>query len=146
MIAEFIRYFQGEIDLLTALEYGILLCLGMIVISILHNPAFLANIMMGLKCRVACSGLIYKKIFTYDFCTKENIASGRIMNLIATDVTRFERLIVFLPYLIIAPTQAVFVIIILCELVDVYFLTGFCVLASFVLMQYVVSKLISHLK
>lgn len=146
MIAELIRYFQGEIDLLTALEYGILLCLGLVVISLLHNPVFLSNIMMGLKCRLACSGLIYKKVFKYDFCGKENIASGRIMNLIATDVTRLERLVVFLPYLIIAPLQAVFVVIVLGELVDIYFLTGLCVLATFVLMQYIVSKLISHLK
>ncbi len=146
IISALLQYFQGEADLSHALEYGALLCLGVIINATIHHPLFLANNLIGLKLRLACSGLIYKKIFKYNFCGKENEASGRIMNLITNDCGRLELVTLFLGYLIIGPLEALFVIYVLVQIVDVHFLTGLGVMCVFVPSQSIVSKMIDHMR
>ena len=63
IISALLQYFQGDADLIHALEYATLLCLGVIINTTVHHPLFLANNLIGLKLRLSCSGLIYKKVF-----------------------------------------------------------------------------------
>ena len=62
VISGMLGYFKGDTDLTTAIEYGIILCLGVFVNTIVHHPMFLCNNIIGVKLRLSCSGLIYKKV------------------------------------------------------------------------------------
>ena len=82
----------------------------------------------------------------YNFCGKDNEASGRVMNLIANDVGRLELVTLFLGYLVIGPLEGIFVIFILVRIVDVHFLTGLVILCILVPSQSFISKIIDHLR
>ena len=85
-------------------------------------------------------------MFKYDYGGKENVASGRVMNLITNDVARLELVTLFLGYLIIGPIEAIFVIYVLVQVVDLYFLSGLIVLCILVPSQSFISKIIDHLR
>jgi hypothetical protein len=55
-------YFDGTADIMTALLYGGLICLGATINCIIHHPYFLGMAQIGVKMRLATSGLIYKKV------------------------------------------------------------------------------------
>lgn len=65
IISSMVGYFKGDIDLITAIEYGLLLVLGVFINTIVHHPMFLCNNIIGLKLRLSCSGLIYKKVILF---------------------------------------------------------------------------------
>lgn len=146
IITQILRYFKNDMDLFTALEFGTLITLSVLISQSVFTPVFINHYMVGLKTRLACQGLMYKKLLRYKFCGKENESTGRIINLMTNDVSRFEKLVILLPYLFIAPVQALFIVFVLAELVDVHFLTGLGVLILFIPCQYVVSKLLDRLK
>lgn len=62
LIAKVLTYFDGQIDLKTALTYAALLSSGYCFNSILHHPIFLIEAKYGTKMRLACAGVIYKKV------------------------------------------------------------------------------------
>ena len=62
VISALLGYFQDIIPLSTALLYGLILALGVSINSIVHHPLFLYNHLTGMRLRLACSGLIYKKV------------------------------------------------------------------------------------
>lgn len=168
VISALLGYFQNTIPLSTALFYGFILCLGVAVNAVTHHPLFLYNNLTGMKLRLACTGLIYKKvpfftkfislyelflrqnyiikIFKYDFCGKENEASGRILNLITNDVGRLELVTLFLTYLIIGPLEAIFIIYILYQMIDIWFLTGLVIMCILVSAQSIITKYTEKIK
>jgi ATP-binding cassette subfamily C (CFTR/MRP) protein 4 len=90
-------YFDGDMSLNEALFYALLLCICITVNTIMHHPYFLRIILMGMKMRIACSGIIYKKLFKLNFSSAENKSiSGQIINMLSNDVSRIE----FAPYFI----------------------------------------------
>lgn len=62
VISALLGYFQNTIPLSTALFYGFILCFGVAINAVIHHPLFLYNNLTGMKLRLACTGLIYKKV------------------------------------------------------------------------------------
>lgn len=97
LISAILSYFDNKIDLNQALIYGSLLCLCMTINSVIHHPYFMQVVLTGMKMRIACSGVIYKKLFSLKFSSAENQSiGGQIINMISNDVSRIE----FAPYFI----------------------------------------------
>ena len=72
-ISQMMTYFDGTGDIWTALVYGGLICIGATINCITHHPYFLGVAKVGVKMRLACSGLIYKKVCkTHKKQTKKN--------------------------------------------------------------------------
>lgn len=65
LINGIISYFDGTSSLKTALIYGSLLCFLIIIGNLIHHPHFLAIQKLGLRLRLSCNGLIYKKVFSF---------------------------------------------------------------------------------
>ena len=76
LISFILQYFDDTIDLQRALIYGSLLCLCTMLNAVIHHPYFLRVILMGMKIRIACSGLIYKKLFKLNYSCEENKSIG----------------------------------------------------------------------
>ncbi|CAL8092154.1 unnamed protein product [Calicophoron daubneyi] len=54
------------------------------------NTSFWFSFRMGLRLRVAVSGLIYRKVLRLNQKALLSTAAGQIINLLSTDVQRFE--------------------------------------------------------
>ena len=132
--------------MIEALEYGLILFLGLVVNTFLYAPFNLFNSFTGMKIRIAFSGLIYKKVFKFNMSGKESEAPGRIMNLITNDVAKFENMFLQLPFLIVAPLQTIFFVVAFARLVHVHFLVGISVMVLFIPIQYIIGKLINKFK
>ncbi len=61
-ISRMMTYFDGTGNINTALLYGGLICLGATFNAVIHHPYFLHIAKLGVKMRLACSGLVYKKV------------------------------------------------------------------------------------
>jgi ATP-binding cassette subfamily C (CFTR/MRP) protein 4 len=76
-ISRMMTYFDGTGTLNTALIYGGLICLGATFNAVIHHPYFLHIAKLGVKMRLACSGLVYKKVrcfiylISFNFNTKK---------------------------------------------------------------------------
>ena len=74
----------------------------------------------------------------------DSSSNGQVINLLANDCGRFEGAIIFLPYIILGPLQALIIIAILIKLIDVSILTGLVVLAVAIPSQLLLSKAYDH--
>lgn len=62
---------------------------------------------VGMKCRLACTYLIYRKALRVSLLSLEGVTSGQIMNLITNDVNKFDSACYYLQYAYIAPIQSI---------------------------------------
>ena len=145
-ISKMMTYFDGTGDLSTALLFGGLICLGTTINAITHHPYFLSINKIGVKLRLACSGLIYKKITKLSSTEFDDKIGGQIINLLANDGIRLEYSVFFLPYMVIAPIQTIIVIIMLVKIIDVSILSGLVLVLFAIPLQTITGKILDYLR
>lgn len=93
---------------------------------------------IGMKCRLACTYLIFNKALKISLATLESITIAQIMNLITNDVNRFDSGFYYLQYLYIAPIQAFCIYFSLAYWYMGFFATtiGFCFVVIYSLVEY----------
>ncbi|XP_034942803.1 multidrug resistance-associated protein 4-like isoform X2 [Chelonus insularis] len=101
---------------------------GLVVITfaatfILHH-AFLDSQQIGMRVRVACSSLIYRKSLKLSKASLDNTAAGQVVNLIGNDVLRFDLIFLYLNYIWIMPIQLVVVGYIMWQSIRIYSLVA----------------------
>ncbi len=72
--------------------------------------------------------------------------NGKIINLVTNDGARLESIVFFLPYILIAPIQAIIVVYILILKIDKSFLSGLFLLSLLIPVQTVFAKVYSHFR
>ena len=72
--------------------------------------------------------------------------SGQIINLLANDGMRIEVSVLFLPYIFIAPFQAIIVVIILVKIIDVSILSGLACILIAIPLQTITGKILDYLR
>ncbi len=133
-------YFNGGIEREEALIYGSVISVCAVIGGILHHPYYFNSWRIGMKIRVAASGLMYRKIFRLSVKALDSNFSGDIINLLSTDATRIEIGVLYLPYLFIGPIQIVIVITVILQKIGVWFLAGLLLLLLIVPIQALVAK------
>lgn len=114
LFTQLLRYWSTtEGNDMTRLEAGYygLGMIGLIFLAILlqhHNALFSAR--FGMKIRVACCSLLYRKVLRMSQTSLGEIAAGRLVNLMSNDVARFDYVFMFLHYLWIVPIQTAVVL------------------------------------
>nr|CAD7434431.1 unnamed protein product [Timema monikensis] len=83
-----------------------------------HNTSF-GNQVVGMKIRVACCSLVYRKTLRLSRTALGQTETGKMVNLLSNDVNRFEQLTYFLHYLWVLPIQTIIVIAIIWQWVGV---------------------------
>lgn len=76
-----------------------------ITIALIDHHMNLGQMEMGMRLRIACSSLIYRKILKLSKTSANKTAGGQIINLLSNDVSRFDQVFVYLHYIWIMPIQ-----------------------------------------
>lgn len=92
------------------------------------HPFFFQSYHIGMKCRIAACYMIYKKALRLSQSAMAETTIGQMVNLLSNDVNRFDQVVQFFPYTIIAPLQAIIIVAILL----VFYLGVYPTLASLV--------------
>lgn len=126
VLAEYINYF----DRVSKYSYaeGWAWAMGVILMALLNvfimHQAGLGTQRVGMRCRVACCSLIYRKVLKLNKSSLEQTAAGQVVNLLSNDVQRFDFASMFLHYIWIMPIQACIAAFIMYNSVGVAALAG----------------------
>ncbi|KAJ8684206.1 hypothetical protein QAD02_019998, partial [Eretmocerus hayati] len=105
--------------------YMILMKLG--TVALMHH-GFRIAWLMGMRARVACCALIYRKTLRLNKSVLDQTAAGQVVNLMSNDVSRFDTLFQFFNMVWITPIQAILIIYVMWDAIGVLLLVGIAIL------------------
>ncbi|XP_053594500.1 probable multidrug resistance-associated protein lethal(2)03659 [Microplitis demolitor] len=135
-LARLLRFFTtSEISKTEAFLYGggVILC-SAINIFVAH-PSMLAIFHMGMKMRLACCSLIYRKSLKLSRTALGETTVGQAVNLLSNDVSRFDYAVIFIHYLWIGPVATIIVTYLMYLEVGVAAIIGVASLLIFIPVQ-----------
>ncbi|WAR27474.1 MRP4-like protein [Mya arenaria] len=143
LLGGLIRYFTpgSEVTKTESLLYagGISLCA--VILAVSHHPYFFGVQRIGMKMRIACCSLLYRKSLRLSNDGLAGTTTGQIVNLMSNDVNRFDQAVIFLHFLWVGPLEAIAVLAILWRQLGPSTLAGFAVLLLLVPVQGYMGKL-----
>ncbi|XP_075236312.1 ATP-binding cassette sub-family C member 4-like [Lycorma delicatula] len=108
-------YFKQNSE--TAINEAYYATVGLICSSILYSLLtqhyYAASLTLGMKVRIACASLIYRKCLKLRRTTLQDISPGQVINMLSNDVSRFDAVALTSHYLWSAPLLACLIAIIL---------------------------------
>ncbi|XP_014208188.1 probable multidrug resistance-associated protein lethal(2)03659 [Copidosoma floridanum] len=147
-LAYLLKYFtgSGNVSLNEAYLYalGVILCSALNVFVI--HPYMMAILHMGMKMRVACCTLIYRKSLKLSRTALGETTVGQAVNLLSNDVNRFDVATIFLHYLWIGPLQTMIVMYVMYNEVQKSAIIGVATLLMFIPLQGFLGKKSSSLR
>ncbi|XP_018302134.1 probable multidrug resistance-associated protein lethal(2)03659 [Mycetomoellerius zeteki] len=96
---------------------GVVLCSALNVFVI--HPYMMGILHMGMKVRVACCSLIYRKTLKMTRTALGETTIGQAVNLLSNDVNRFDVSIIFLHYLWLGPLETIIITYVMYHVLDV---------------------------
>lgn len=92
-----------------AYVYGSCIFLISLVVTTILHPNLTAMMHLGMKIRVGCCSLIYRKVLRIRLTALGDKVVGRAINLMSNDVMRFDMAPLFWHYVWISPLQALII-------------------------------------
>ncbi|XP_063223831.1 ATP-binding cassette sub-family C member 4-like [Bacillus rossius redtenbacheri] len=126
LLASLINYFSpgSTTTKTTAYVYAGSLLVTTFVSTLLYSHSNIAMMALGMRVRVACCSLMYRKILRMSRTASGQTTTGQIVNLMSNDVNRFDRAFLMLHYVWILPIQTVIIMYFLWQFVGVASLVG----------------------
>lgn len=146
LISLVIMYFNSTIDKKHAIIYASIISIFALTGCFFHHIYFFNAWRIGMRIRLAISGLIYKKIFKMSVKSLDSKCSAEIVNLLSKEATQLEISVLYLPYLLIGPLQILVVIAIVLSRSGVYFLCGLALLLVIIPAQAIIAKAYQNYK
>ncbi|XP_050461235.1 ATP-binding cassette subfamily C member 4 isoform X1 [Cataglyphis hispanica] len=148
-LGQLLRYYNTqEVDEFHAYLYaaGIILC-SAVNVFIIH-PYMMGILHMGMKIRIACCSLIYRKTLKLTRTALGETTIGQAVNLLSNDVNRFDISIIFLHYLWIGPLETIIITFFMYYFLDIGIsaLIGVASLLMFIPLQAWLGKKSSELR
>lgn len=142
-LIDFFRQNQTEISETDAYLYaaGVIGC-SLANVFVVH-PYMMAILHMGMKLRVSCCSLIYRKALKLSKTALRETTVGQVVNLLSNDVNRFDIAIIFLHYLWLGPLETIIVTYFMYQQIGVSAIIGVISLLMFVPLQGYLGKRIS---
>lgn len=111
-LGQLVKYYvpeQTDISEQEAYLYagGVILC-SFLPVLLLH-PYMMGVTHLGMKMRVACCSLIYRKALKLSQTALGQTTAGQLVNLLSNDVNRFDVVVVFVHQLWIGPLETIVV-------------------------------------
>ncbi|XP_049854061.1 ATP-binding cassette subfamily C member 4-like [Schistocerca gregaria] len=147
-LGRLLRYFMhdGEVELHAAYMYAAGMVACSVVSSLILYPLSHAMFHMGMKIRVACCSLLYRKAMKMSQAALGGAVAGQVVNLLANDMNRFDPSVLFVHYLWIGPLEMVVVAYFMWTRVGVAALAGVSCLLVFIPFQGLLGKRMSYLR
>ncbi|XP_033209998.1 probable multidrug resistance-associated protein lethal(2)03659 isoform X2 [Belonocnema kinseyi] len=147
-LGRLLRFYQT--DNLVTYEEAYLYALGVIMCSAVNifviHPYMMAILHMGMKMRIACCSLIYRKALRLSKTALGETTIGQAVNLLSNDVNRFDVAIIFLHYLWIGPLETIIVTYFMYQEVGASAVIGVATLLMFIPLQGFLGKKSSVLR
>ncbi|XP_074115828.1 ATP-binding cassette sub-family C member 4-like [Cotesia typhae] len=127
ILNKIIRYFESDIPEMQKEVFGwaaCLICVTLSMLLIMHHTSFFGQV-LGMRIRVACSSLIYRKSLKLSRLALNDTPVGQVVNLLSNDVSRFDSLPVYVNYLWITPIQIIVIGYIIWRSIGIYTLVGY---------------------
>ncbi|XP_011164281.1 probable multidrug resistance-associated protein lethal(2)03659 [Solenopsis invicta] len=147
LLATLLRYFAGDKKWSDEVYYS---AGGIILLTIMD--AFITHYCvhcsfhLGLKIKIACTALIYKKILKLSNSVLDSETSaGQMVNFLSSDITRLEASLVDLHYIWIAPLQIIWITYVTFYEIGWAALIGISVFLLFVPVQALLAKITAPL-
>ncbi|PZC73708.1 hypothetical protein B5X24_HaOG200327 [Helicoverpa armigera] len=131
-LALFIDYFSNEKTPETYRQahiYNFLMNLFSTLSALMLNHSQLAQGRVGMRVRIACCSLLYRKILKLNHAGLGNTEPGQVINLMSNDVNRFDLVTIFLHYIWITPIVATLVCYLVWQHVGIATLAALLVVA-----------------
>nr|CAH7729850.1 unnamed protein product [Callosobruchus chinensis] len=137
---------QQEISQEEAYYYaaGVVLCSLMNVL--LAHPYMMGMLHLGMKLRVACCSLIYRKALKLSKTALRDTTAGQVVNLLSNDVNRFDVAVLFAHQLWVGPIETIVCTYFMYLQVSIAAAVGVLSLIMFVPIQFYFGKQISRLR
>ncbi|XP_026820606.1 multidrug resistance-associated protein 4-like isoform X2 [Rhopalosiphum maidis] len=150
LIGRLVSYFntetQNETDLEHAYIYAACLTINMLFIIVFFHSTQLEIVHYGMKMRIACCSVIFRKAIRLSNESLGETSSGRIVNLLSNDVQRFDGALFFLHYLWITPLETIIITYLLWQEIGVSSIFGVAILITFIPLQVWLGKKISKFR
>ncbi|XP_012941427.1 multidrug resistance-associated protein 4, partial [Aplysia californica] len=148
LLGGLIRYFtpDSNMERKEAWLYAMGVSLCAVMLAVAHHPYFFCVQRIGMRMRIACCSLMYKKCLRLSNKAMGETTVGQIVNLMSNDVNRFDQSVIFLHFLWVGPLQAIAVLVILWHELGPSVLAGFFVLLLLIPVQGFMGKLFSKLR
>ncbi|XP_044728783.1 ATP-binding cassette subfamily C member 4-like [Chrysoperla carnea] len=108
--------------------FGTLIFLNTFVSAFIQHNYAKSTLLLGMKVRVACCSLIYRKMLRLKLSALSQTSNGQITNLLSNDVNRFDNLFYYFYHIFTIPFQLIVVLIITWMQIQSACLTGFLIL------------------
>ena len=82
---------------------AVLLLLCVTLKTLLFNQYKKSMTMQGLKIRSSLISAVYRKILSISQSTKKDISVGEVVNIVSTDISKFDELLIYMPMLWASP-------------------------------------------
>ncbi|XP_063925011.1 ATP-binding cassette sub-family C member 4-like isoform X1 [Zophobas morio] len=137
---------QTDVSLREAYTYAGISATTILLFMIVIHWTILQLTLLGLKVRIACSSLIFRRALKLKQSSLGKVPIGHVINLLSNDVNRFETCLPFLPHIWIAPVNLIIVTCILDFTLGHTATCGIGVLVIFVIFQMYSMKMLSSVR
>ncbi|KAB0797841.1 hypothetical protein PPYR_08834 [Photinus pyralis] len=149
LLGQLVDYYKpGQTSMTKTEAYGF--AGGVVACSLLQvlitTPYMTALFHIGMKMRVACCSLLYRKALKLSQSALGETTIGQMVNLLSNDVNRFDTSIIFAQYLVVAPLQVIVATYFMYQEVGISAVIGVVVLLLFVPLQYCLARLIAKFR
>ncbi|VVC32175.1 Hypothetical protein CINCED_3A023482 [Cinara cedri] len=114
---------------------AVALITALLVRTIMYSCCYLMFAHLAMKIRIATCNLIYNKALRIKINSSYKTSTGKIVNLMVTDVNRFEQTIVYVSFMWIGPLETIIITYFLWQEVGVSSLLGVGTLIVFIPLQ-----------
>ncbi|KAK5640038.1 hypothetical protein RI129_010849 [Pyrocoelia pectoralis] len=126
--------------------YGAAVVCCSFLISSLTHPFLLVTQSLGLKLRVCCSSLVYRKILKLRLDVFDKNSSGKILTLVTNDSNRFNDLPLTMQYIWIGILQVIVITYLVYREFEISSLFGTCSIITFVPIYLLSGKICKQLR
>ncbi|OXU22329.1 hypothetical protein TSAR_007649, partial [Trichomalopsis sarcophagae] len=128
-----IDYFKVGQDVSTAARDKALLYVTWMILAKLGNVVMIhhgyrVSWLMGMRARVACCTLIYRKTLRLNKSVLDQTAAGQVVNLMSNDVSRFDQFFMFFNNVWITPIQIILIVYVMWDSIGVLLMVGIAIL------------------
>ncbi|CAG9825399.1 unnamed protein product [Phaedon cochleariae] len=144
LLGQLIRFYEPNQTTIT-LQQAYIYAAGIVLVSLMYvlvsHSFYLSLQHLGMKLRIACCSLIYRKTLKLSKRALVNTTIGQMINLLSNDVNRFDNGFKYFHYLWAAPLETLVIMYILYRESDITGLAGFSILVIFIPLQMILGKL-----